>query len=353
MLTLAGMLSYGLAVTTLAFGVVRARIFDDTNPGPLLTAIGCATLGALTHWFPAWWKSGAIYRVTQSHVIVLRGPFHRAMERRDITFARIRWSTKSAHIGCLELVRAVPQGALRRKLTLKLEGIECPDGVWAIVRDAKVAATSGMGALSVSQRLDHGERILWSAKPRPTIRAYLPSGTRQWYMLLVAVGLIALTTFTTFKSIAILRRLALAGLSTSQIPFWALAVALGVGFLGVSLVTAYVTHTVFVNRARNLKNTRYFISNNRVLIQCGREELLLDRRNIIDIIGTPAGTGKTNLYLVLDGPRARALATGGAFGEAQDPTAELLPVFECVQDGEGALLALARRNSRPPLPHAA
>jgi hypothetical protein len=77
------------------------------------------------------------------------------------------------------------------------------------------------------------------------------------------------------------------------------------------------------------------ITNKRVLIQRGREELSLDRTRIVDVIDAPAGAGMSHVFLVLDGPRARALAASGAFGElTRGP--DLRPVFESLEDAEGA-----------------
>jgi hypothetical protein len=156
------------------------------------------------------------------------------------------------------------------------------------------------------------------------------------------------------RSVSILERLASAGLNPKCFSFWALTFGLAFGLIAVVTVGAFIVNSVVGQRARSLRDTRYLISNKRVLIQCGRDELHLDRRHIVDIIDTPAGLGKTNLFLVLDGPRARALAASGAFGEYAARGLELLPVFECVQDGEGAKVALSRRSpSLPPVPCAA
>ena len=70
-----------------------------------------------------------------------------------------------------------------------------------------------------------------------------------------------------------------------------------------------------------------------MLISRGREELHLDRRRIVDVIETPAGRGIRDVFMVLDGPRARALEPSGAFGE-RDPTPSLYPVFHAVEDAE-------------------
>ncbi|MGC4064689.1 MAG: hypothetical protein QM784_08610 [Polyangiaceae bacterium] len=199
-----------------------------------------------------------------------------------------------------------------------------------------------------------GERILWSAKPLPSLRAYLPTGTNQWYLSTIALTLFAIGVFLAIKSVYVLERLASAGLNPTSFSFWALTIGLALGLIAVVTVGAFIVNSVVGQRARSLRDTRYLISNKRVLIQCGRDELHLDRRHIVDIIDTPAGLGKMNLFLVLDGPRARALAASGAFGEYAARGLELLPVFECVQDAEGAKVALTRRSpSLPPVPCAA
>jgi hypothetical protein len=338
----------------MAFGVLRLIVFRDTTASPLFFALWSVTLGALVHTVPGWWHSGATYRVTQEHVIWQRGPFSRSIARQSINFARIHWSPKYAHVGILELVRAVPMGVFSRKLALRLEGVESPDGVWAIIRGAQDVATSGHGDLPIAQRLDQGERILWSARPLPTLREYLPSGSRQWYLTAIALSLFGIAGFMGIRAVKLLDRLSTIGIPSSSLTFWALATGLGFGLISVISVGLFITHSVFVYRALTLRDTRYLISNKRVLIQCGRDELHLDRKHIVDIIDTPAGTGKSNLFLILDGPRAKALAANGAFGENHQRSSELLPVFECVQDGEGAKLALSDETTPiPPLHWAA
>lgn len=349
-----GLLAYGVGIVSMAFSIVRAMVFHEHALAPLGFALWSVTIGALVHGIPVFWNGGAVFRVTPSHVVWSRGPFQRAVERQSINFARIHWSPKLAHVGSLELVRAVPTGVLSRRLSIRLDGIDNPDGVWAIIRDAQAVATSGHGDLPISQRLDQGERILWTARPLPSLRSYLPIGSQQWYLTAIALGLFAVAGFMGLRSVTMLGRLSALGLETKGLPFLALSAGLLFGLVSVFSVALFIAHSVVVYRALSLRDTRYLISNKRVLIQCGREELLLDRRHIVDIIDTPAGLGKSNLFLVLDGPRARALAASGAFGEFPPRTSELMPVFECVQDGEGAKTALTHRPpSLPPLHWAA
>ncbi len=354
LMRLVGNLAYGLGVISMAFAIVRGMSLDTWTPGTLFFALWSVTLGALVHGLPTWWLGGATYRVTRDHVIWSRGPFRRAIERRAISYARILWSERTGNVGTLELVRAVPTGALHRRLALRLEGIESPDGVWAIIRDAHDVAAAGHGDLPLTQRLDRGEHILWAARPLPTLRAYLPVGSNQWSLVAITFALFGLAIALSVRGLSILERLASAGFATQRIPFVALVIGMGLGVLSVLFVGLFVAQTALLHRARTLHQTRYLISNKRVLIQRGREELHLDRRMIVEVIETPAGTGTQNLFLVLDGPRARALASSGAFGEKTEHTVELVPVFEWVQDGDGAKHALERRPpSLPPLTWAA
>jgi hypothetical protein len=69
------------------------------------------------------------------------------------------------------------------------------------------------------------------------------------------------------------------------------------------------------------------------------------------VIDAPAGEGLRHVFLVLDGPRARALAASGAFGEG-DRGPELRPVLESLEDAEGVSRIL-RQPSEPELPRAA
>jgi hypothetical protein len=349
-----GLLGYGLGVIFMAFAVVRGLVLGDFAPTTLLYAICSVTFGALIHGLPTWWRGGAVYRVTRDHVIWSRGPFRRTIERRAISYARIIWSPRLNNVGTLELVRAVPAGALRRRLALHLEGIESPIGVLAIVRDAHDVASAGHGGLPITQRLDRGEHILWAARPLPSLRAYLPSSSNQWSLVALTAAVFGIGIATAAKALSIVTRLASVGLATERVPFFALVLGMGLGVACMFLVGLFIIEKALLYRARMLRHTRYLISNKRVLIQRGREELHLDRRMIVEVIETPAGPGTRNLFLVLDGPRARALASSGAFGERTDQNSDLLPVFEWVLDGDGAKLALGRKSpSLPPLPWAA
>jgi hypothetical protein len=112
--------------------------------------------------------------------------------------------------------------------------------------------------------------------------------------------------------------------------------------LSVALAVAYVA---FVRPARLARATRYFVTDARVLIRRGNEELSLDRSRIAYVIDAP-WRKLHDVFLVLDGPQARALAPSGAFG-GDDRDDALRPVFAAIADADtvGKLL----RTSDPAL----
>ena len=350
----AAWVGFGIAAVATAFACVRSIGLGQSPTGSLLFAAWALTVGLLSRTVPAWWTAGTRFTVTERSVIWQRGPFRRSLDRSAISYARITWSARSAHVGTLELIRAVPTGALRRKLALRLEGLESPDGVLAIIRGAAAVASPGHGTLPIAQRLDHDEHVLWAARPLPSLRAYLPRNAEEWSLVAAAFGLLAVSITLSFRAVTLERRVLQAGFTLHSVPFWALACGMGMAVAVILGTAIFLAKSTFVRRARALRETRYLISNKRVLIQRGREELHLERNRIVDVIDAPAGEGTRNLFLVIDGPRARAVATSGAFGEP-DQGPDLRPVFECVNDSDGARRVLrgGKTSVPPPQRHAA
>jgi hypothetical protein len=102
----------------------------------------------------------------------------------------------------------------------------------------------------------------------------------------------------------------------------------------------------FVRPLRLARQTRYFVTSTRVLIRRGNEELSLDRSRIAYVIDAPAKK-LHDVFLVLDGPQARALAPSGAFGGDERDDA-LRPVFAAIDDAEtvGAILRMPELAKR-------
>lgn len=342
-------LCFVTSAITLLFAIVTSLVLRTTPAAAMLFAFWATVLGIAFRTVPRMLLERARYVVTEHHVVAHFGPFRRSIQRGAVSFARIFWDADQPDIGDLELVRAVPTGALRRRLALRLPGISAPDRVWAIVRGAEDVAPLGSAEMPMGQRLDRGERVVWSAQPRQQLRAYLPHGQRQWLLM-------AISGFTVFagmemvvRSISALGKVARSGLPYLSPSFVALAVGISLAVALVLIVGGYIAYDTVIRPGQLVGDTRYLITDKRVLIQRRTEELHLDRSKIVDVIDAPAGDGLSNVFIVLDGPQARALAASGAFGE-MERSPHLRPVFEAVEDAEGARRVL---GSSPVLPSAA
>ncbi len=340
-LTMASLMSLGFAiVTSLALHV---------PVGSMIAFAALFAILAVGVWQgPKVLSQRAEYHLTDGHVIVRRGPFRRTIDRRGITYAIIRWAEDAPGTGDLMLVRAVPTGALHRTLTLTLADVESPDKVWARIRGADVAATLGDGERPLAQRLEEGERVLWSGTPL----ASKWTNKRKLSALLAAVIAVVAMRGLAGSVPALVRVVRLHALP--PLTFGLLVASVAIGTLLTFGMAFVALHLAWIRPSRLAKVTRYFVTNRRVLIRRGNEELSLDRRCIAYVITAPTRR-HDDLFLVLDGPRARALAASGAFGEGSD-MGELVPVFNQIEDAETAFSVLQRKASPslpPPLSDAA
>jgi hypothetical protein len=314
-----------VSVIALLFAVVVAKALDVPVGGMIIFSGWCATL-ALGAWrLPLWWRSQLEYIVTDRHVIWRRGRIRRSIEIRQISYALIRWSAAPS-TGDLVLVRAVPTGALRRTLSLTLHEVDAPDRLWAIIRGVEPSAPLGSGDRPLSQRLDVGERVLWSAAPLASSWT-----TRRW--LTAITGAILALTFerSLERSVPSLARvLRMHALSPALAVL--LVAAAAIGMLLLLAVSAGAGYVALVQPSRIARRTRYFVTNARVLIRRGNEELALDRSRIAYVIDAPSRK-LHDVFLVLDGPQARAFAPSGAFGGDAANDA-LRPVFSAIDDAD-------------------
>jgi hypothetical protein len=342
---LIGVACAAVAVITLLFAVVVATSLHVPVGGLILFAAWCSALGLLAWRWPQFWRSGVQYIITDRHVIWRRGPIRRSIERDAVSYARIRWNPKIPGVGDLVLVRAVPTGALRRTLSLTLSDVVGPDRLWAIVRGVAPSPSLGDGDRPLAQRLDEGERVLWTGIPMAapwTLRRLISAG------LSCAVAVAAARIVV--HAAPALRRMS----HTHALPGWSFtlfAAALGISVLFVGAVAGGVGYMAWLRPHQLARMTRYLVTNQRVLIRRGREELSLDRGHIADVISAPTrgglgdaltrahgATALIDMFLVLDGPHARAFASSGAFGEGEGDM--LVPVLSAIEDAEtvGAIL---------------
>lgn len=322
-----------VSFVTLCYAIVFALALRVPVGGMLAFAAWLAILAVGAWRVPLWWRAQVEYIVTDKHVIWRRGRLRRSIEIGAISYALIRWNARDPSVGDLVLVRAVPTGALRRTLSLTLADVMAPDRLWAIVRGVTPSAPLGDGERPLSQRLDPGERVLWSAIP-------LASPWTPRRAATAAIGALVTGAFVQAlaKSIPNLSKiLRLHALPAST--FGVLVAGAALGLLLLLAVAVAVGYAALIRPMRLARATRYFVTNARVLIRRGNEELHLDRSRIAYVIDAPLGGaaphdagGLHDVFLVLDGPQARAMATSGAFGGEE--TGVLRPVFSAIVDAE-------------------
>ncbi len=343
----AGVLFVVAAVAVL-FAIAVSGALGASPASLLLLGAWSASLGLLSLHGTKIWLAQVRYVVTESRVIIQRGIFRRTIDRHAISFARILWSQRYPDVGNVELVRAVQTGPFGRRLTLPLRGVRQPNRVWAIVRGAESLAPRGSSSLPLAQRLDTDERVVWAARPRPRLRSYLPASPREWGHTALSVAMLVAFGVMVVRAVPSASHLLAAGLAAGSAEFLALILAeLLTGGLMLAMA-GYYAYEGLARGSRLVRDTRYMITNKHVLISRGREELHLERGKIVDVIDTEAGDGVRDVFLVLDGPRARALATSGAFGEMERGNS-LRPVFLSVSDAE----SVSRILNPPDLPRAA
>jgi len=316
-----------VSLITLCYAVVIAKSLEAPVGGMVLFAAWSAAI-ALGSWrLPLWWQSQVEYVVTDRRVIWRRGPLRRSIEIRQISYALVRWSSSEPGHGDLVLVRAVPTGALRRTLAITLRDLDAPDRLWAVVRGVEVAAPLGSGDRPLAQRLDVGERVLWSGGPLAA-----PWTLRRGLTAAAGVALAFSFVHSMLRSVpTVVRLLRLHALGPGLASLLVGGVTLGMLLLlAIAVGAGYVA---LFRPGRLARETRYFVTNARVLIRRGNEELSLDRSNIAYVIDAP-WKKLHDVFLVIDGPRARALAPSGAFGGDSGRDDALRPVFTAIEDAE-------------------
>lgn len=348
----AWMLATTSAVATLL--AIAASRAAKVAPGELLIfAAWCASFALGIRMIPVIWAQAARFVVTDRHVIWARGNFKRTMQRDGISYARIHWDRRNPGVGDLELVRAVPTGALRRGLTLELKGVAAPDRVWSIVRGVPTTAAEGNGRIPITQRLDDGERVLWSAHPKLGWRTWVPANARRLGYTMLSILCLGAGVRTLVTTIPVIGKLLASGIGAGSLAFITLMIAFALT-AGLLFATGGTFLYLGVIRRPLLdRRTRYLVTNRRVLLERGAYEIHLDRDKIVDVIEEPARCGGSDVYLVMDGPSSRGLAASGAFGPG-DRARGFLPLLRSVSDVDGLRAAILQtRISLPPKHRAA
>jgi hypothetical protein len=294
-----------------------------------LLACYLATAGLAVALAPRYLLDACEYLVTDRHVIWKRGSLRRVLDRRAITYARIHWHPSEPGVGDLELLRAAPFGPLLRKERLVLHHVQAPDRLLSLINEQTPSEFAGYADVQLTDRLDEGEYVIWGAAP---LGYRLGRAEVQLAVLGVMVlGSAGLYLHRTLGVLSTLETLGLPVRSATWVMFF-LAVAIS-GVIMCATGALLLYHGVWGARAEG-SSTEYVLTNRRVIIRRGRTELSVDRRRIVDVAEQPSTGDLGNLYLILDGPAARALDDSGALGHFAPPRAQVLPVLYEVADRE-------------------
>ena len=305
------------AVSTLL--AIAASVADHEAAGRLvLFAAWTATFALLVRTVPVLFHQAARFVVTDRHVIWRCGKLRRTIQREGISFARITWHRKDPRVGDLDLVRAVPTGALHRRLTLTLQGVSAPHRVWTIMRGARsVAGSVGGGDVPLEARLDEGEVTQWAGRPMSSWRSWLPLTTKR--TLTTALGglcwMAALRSV--FTAIPLVERLITGGIPPFSVGFITLVGAITLTVVMLITIGTWLLHRGLIHQVWLDRSTRYLVTNQRIILQRGRHELHVTREAVVDIAVRDGLYGGRDVYLVLDGPGSRALSAQGAFGPGE------------------------------------
>ena len=249
---------------------------------------------------------GARVPVTDKHIVMRRGSLRRFI---DIRPDQLRAHPLASQSARHRRSRARPRGSDRRSSAPshdRASGLVAPDRVWAIMRGVTPSAPAGDGERLLAQRLDDGERVLWSAHPSAAWRAWLPTSFRAAGSLFIAIALGGSAVVTGTHAVHALRLFVKAGVDPASVAFVAVAASLSLTLVLLVAGAIALLYATVVRPARLDRKTRYWITDRRVLIRRGHVELHLDRSRIADVIDAPTEGGLHDIFLVLDGPRARS-----------------------------------------------
>lgn len=288
------------------------------------------------------------YLVTDRRVLWRRGRFRRTMDRQAVTLARIAWHPTAPGVGNLELERAVPFGPFQRTQRLVLHEVRAPDALFAILREVAPSERAGDTDVKLADRLDADESLLWGGGPE-----HVAPDWREWSTAIAGVALIAFAGFYEWRMASQLLGFEMLGMQVRSWTWLFFFTSTFLAFGTVLTIGGYLFwYGLFRSRAM-VRDTEYLLTERRLLIRRGRTELSVDRRRIVDVAQEPRANGLYTLFLILDGPDARALGDSGALGSVTPAKNSVPPILFEVRDPERVRrLILGLQPSRPSEPPA-
>ena len=288
----------------------------------LLSCLGVAALLA-----PAFLRDPCEYLITDLRVLWRRGRSVRSLERRVITYARVRWHRFASGIGTLELIRATPYGPLLRRQRLRLFDVRAPDAIYSMLSGSTPTSSVGDGGLPVVDRLGEGERVEWGGHPSGWL-----VGWRDILTSLCGLGVVGVALSYGLRGLGILADLDRRGLFTRSWEWVLLFFAVVMTFMLLLTIGVGLAWYGYWRARAMGRRTEYLLTDRRLVVVRGREELYVNRERIVDVVRRSAPRGLEHLFLVLDTPGSRALADSGAMRAMLPAREALLPVLYEVQD---------------------
>lgn len=299
--------------------------------------------GVAISLLPQYYLDPCQYMVTDRHVIWKRGRLRRTIERKVITYARIRWHRSIPGVGRLELVRAVPFGPLVRRQRLILHDIEAPDRLLALIRNAEPNAYAGYADVRITDRLDRGETVLWGDGPTGWMLGHAEAITSVLGSLVLMIGIIYW-----YRTGGVLIALEQVGLRVDTWTWILLFLAILVSGAIIITVGAVLLWKGIWGARVDGSDTEYLLTDSRLIIRRGKTELSIERTRIVDLADVPSTAGSHNLYIILDGPSSKALELNGVLSSfATPPRAAVLPVLYEIREPELIRDLLFNSNSDP------
>lgn len=280
--------------------------------------------------------------ITDRRLIWRRGRSTRWVDRDAISFSRIHWHRSAPGVGHLELVRAVPFGPLARSQRVLFHDVRSPDAVLAIARDGALGERTSDSQISLAERLDVGEHVLWGAGPEGPLL-----GARDLATALLGAVIVVIAFVYAGAAGRVLLELEAIGLAPASLVWTLLFCALAATFFLLALVGGVLVWWGIVRARAEGRDTEYLVTDRRVLIRRGRTELSLDRARVFDIAARPSLFGLTHAFFILDGKEARALGDSGALTGLLPARDAVPPVFYELRDIEALRELLLGRTSRP------
>ncbi len=326
---LLGAIALGSVGAVMAFFAELVREHNVTEHAAQGYAVAAifVLMGIALYCAPLWLRDSCEFAITDRRVLWRRGRYVRSLDREALTYTRLVWNRTSACVGDIEFTRAVPFGPLLRKQRIVFHDLRNPGDVLALVRGARGADGANDRDLTLSERLDHEEQVVWGGASE----RWVP-GWRELFTAVIGIVLLLGAAAYGIRIATVLLDLEHVGLRIFS-PTWLLLFAGGLTTTALLFSVGLGLLWYATARSRALAaDTEYIITDRRVLVRRGAVELSVDRRRIVDAIEERRPFGLTNLYLVLDAPNAPVLADSGALSAFAPSRDSVPPVLYEIRD---------------------